>query len=57
MVLKRKFQTLRTLTGFAKGCLCYKTISCHKVALDDQLFFLFEERMFHLRDIWIFVFL
>ena len=29
-----------------KSYLCYKSIFCHKVALDVQLIFLFEEKMF-----------
>ena len=41
-----------------KGYLRYKTILCHKAALDARLMnFLFEEKMFHSRDIEIFVFL
>ena len=41
-----------------KGYLHYKTIPCHKVALDVQLIFLFEEKIiFHPQDIEIFMFL
>ena len=40
-----------------KGYLCYKTIFCHKVALDAQLISLFEVKiMFHSPNILISVF-
>ena len=47
------------LLAVVEGYLHYKTILCHKVALDVQLMnFLFEEKiMFHSPDIQIFVFL
>ena len=41
-----------------KSYLCYKSIFCHKVALDVQLIFLFEEKiMFRSQHTLIFVLL
>ena len=47
------------LVKLLKGHLCYKTVLCHKVALDLYLkiFFLFEEKiMFRSRDMEILLF-